>query len=130
MNRTRNLAAALELASKGWKVFPCRHVTVGEYQAKSPMTKNRHLNATTDADQIRAWWGRWPYALIGAVVPDTMIVVDIDPRNGGSVEALGNLPPTLTAWSGRNDGGRHLYFMRPAGETTSTRLPSDGVAGS
>ncbi len=44
--------------------------------------------------------------------------------NGGTVEALGALPPTLTAWSGRNDGGRHLYFLRPAGELTSTRLPA------
>jgi Bifunctional DNA primase/polymerase, N-terminal len=29
----------------------------------------------------------------------------------------------LTAWSGRNDGGRHLYFLRPPGPLTSTRLP-------
>ena len=27
------------------------------------------------------------------------------------------------AWSGRGDGGRHLYFERPYGELTSTRLP-------
>jgi hypothetical protein len=35
-------------------------------------------------------------------------------------ESLGD---TLTAWSGRNDGGRHLYYLRPAGPLTSTRLP-------
>jgi Bifunctional DNA primase/polymerase, N-terminal len=29
----------------------------------------------------------------------------------------------LTVWSGRNDGGRHLYYQRPAGTLTSTRLP-------
>jgi hypothetical protein len=66
-------------------------------------------------------------AMIGVRVPDSVIVIDIDPRNGGSIgdlEALvGPLPATLTVWSGRNDGGRHLYFLRPAGQLTSTRLP-------
>ncbi len=65
-----------------------------------------------------------------APVPNSLIAIDNDPRNGGSVEALetlvGPLPETLTAWSGRNDGGRHLYFLRPPGEFTSTRLP-DGI---
>jgi hypothetical protein len=43
--------------------------------------------------------------MIGARVPDSLLVIDIDPRNGGSLEALTNqvgaLPETLTAWSGR-----------------------------
>jgi Bifunctional DNA primase/polymerase, N-terminal len=68
--------------------------------------------------------------MIGAKVPDSAVVIDIDPRNGGSLEALetitGTLPDTLTAWSGRNDGGRHLYFKRPAGQLTSSKLP-DGI---
>jgi len=66
--------------------------------------------------------------MIGAPVPQTLIVVDIDPRNGGSIDALEALcvplPDTLTAWSGRGDGGRHLYFLRPAGVFTSTSLPA------
>jgi hypothetical protein len=91
------------------------------------MTVNGHLNATMDPDQIKLSWTKWPHAMIGARVPDNSIVIDIDPRNGGSLEALealaGPLPATLTVWSGRNDGGRHLYFQRPAGPLTSTRLP-------
>jgi hypothetical protein len=54
-------------------------------------------------------------------------VIDIDPRNGGDLAELesltGPLPTTLTVWSGRNDGGRHLYFLRPLGSLTSTKLP-------
>ncbi|MDA1267303.1 MAG: bifunctional DNA primase/polymerase, partial [Planctomycetota bacterium] len=55
--------------------------------------------------------------------------LDIDPRNGEIVEALeelagGPLPQTLTAWSGRGDGGRHFYFLRPVGPFASTRLPA------
>jgi hypothetical protein len=56
-------------------------------------------------------------------VPASLLVIDVDPRNGGDMAALGDLPPTLTCWSGREDGGRHLYFLRPVGPLTSTGLP-------
>lgn len=118
------LAAAWELAGAAWEVFPCKWAGPA---AKAPMTVNGHLNATTDPDLIKLWWTKWPHAMIGARVPNNCIVIDIDPRNGGSLEALtdqvGDLPETLTVWSGRHDGGRHLYFLRPAGPLTSTRLP-------
>jgi hypothetical protein len=65
--------------------------------------------------------------MIGAAVPASVLVLDIDPRNGGSFESLvdrvGDLPETLTVWSGRDDGGRHLYYRQPLGELTSPRLP-------
>jgi hypothetical protein len=117
------LEAAWELAAWCWEVFPCKW---GGPHAKAPMTVNGHLNATMDLDQIKAWWTKWPYAMIGARVPDNYFVIDIDPRNGGSIEAVeeftGPLPATLTVWSGRNDGGRHLYFQRSA-SPLSSRLP-------
>jgi hypothetical protein len=116
--------AACELASAGWRVFPCWPAGP---RAKSPLTEHGHLDATRDRVLIRQWWTRSPYAMIGAAVPDSYVVIDVDPRNGGSVEELeavvGPLPDTLTVWSGRNDGGRHLYLRRPAGELVGTRLP-------
>jgi hypothetical protein len=123
--RTASLsAAALELAANGWAVFPCKWR--GE-DAKAPLTTNGHHDASRDPSQIKAWWRCWPKAMIGAPVPDSLLVIDIDPRNGGDLEKLvalvGDLPPTLTAWSGRNDGGCHLYYLRPHGSLTSTRLP-------
>ena len=57
-----------------------------------------------------------------------MIVIDIDPRHGGdeSLTGLsrryGQLPDTLVHVSGRGDGGRHLFFRRPAGKLSSARL--------
>jgi hypothetical protein len=123
------ITSALELAANGWPVFPCDW-RPGDHE-KAPLlpSPGYHL-ATTDPEQIRAWWRRWPYAMIGAPVPDSAIVIDIDPRNGGDIAELesltGPLPSTLTAWSGRNDSGRHLYFLRPAGTLSSTRLP-DGI---
>jgi hypothetical protein len=116
--------AAPELAAQGWAPFPCKWR--GEH-AKAPLTINGFHDASRDPDQIRAWWTRWPQAMIGAPVPESLLVIDIDPRNGGNLAELekltGPLPATLTAWSGRNDGGRHLYYLRPAGPLTSTRLP-------
>jgi hypothetical protein len=108
--------AALELAVNGWRVIPL--------DGKHPCTAHAVLDATDDFAVIQKWWARWPVANIGAAVPLPLIVLDIDPRNGGDVAALGELPPTLTVWSGREDGGRHLYFLRPAGALTSTRLPA------
>ena len=66
--------------------------------------------------------------MIGAPVPAPFLVLDVDPRNGGDLAELedhlvGRISETLTVWSGRNDGGRHLYFRRPAGQLTSIRLP-------
>lgn len=122
---TEMLSAALDLAASGWAVFPCKWC--GE-DAKAPLTSHGHRDASRDPDVIRAWWTRWPDAVIGAPVPDPFLVVDVDPRNGdGLVELeklVGPLPETLTVWSGRGDGGRHLYFRRPHGPLTSTRLPA------
>jgi hypothetical protein len=123
--RTASLsAAALELAANGWAVFPCKWR--GE-DAKAPRTTNGHHDASRDPSQIKAWWRCWPKAMIGAPVPEPLLVIDVDPRNGGSLQELerltGPLPETLIVWSGRNDGGQHLYFLRPPGPLTGTRLP-------
>ncbi len=92
------IVAALELAATAWEVFPCRP---NGPQAKSPLTLHGHHDATMDPDLIKAWWLRWPNAMIGAAVPDTLLVIDIDPRNGGSpgvlTDLVGDLPDTLTA---------------------------------
>lgn len=119
------LDAALDLAAQGWAVFPCHWVGS---RAKSPITVHGHHDATRDPDVIRSWWSRWSRAMIGASVPEALVVLDVDPRNGGDLAELGKLagsiPETLTVWSGRGDGGRHLYFRRPTGPLTSTRLPA------
>jgi Bifunctional DNA primase/polymerase, N-terminal len=108
--------AALELAINAWRVIPLH--------GKRPWTAHGVLDATDDLDTVRRWWTRAPSSNIGAAVPLQLIVLDIDPRNGGDVTELGELPPTLTVWSGREDGGRHLYFFRPSGALTGARLPA------
>jgi hypothetical protein len=91
------LEAAWELAAAAWEVFPCKWT--GPH-AKAPMTVNGHLNATMDPDQIKLWWTKWPNAMIGAKVPDNYLVLDIDPRNDGSIEPRGvHRPPARNAHS-------------------------------
>lgn len=107
--------AALELADARWEVVPCWWAGP---RAKSPITKHGHLEATTDPDQIKLWWTKWPNAMIGSPVPESLLVIDVDPRNGGSLTALesltGPLPATLTARSQRR---------RPASLLPTSRGP-------
>jgi len=108
------LQAALALADRGWQVFPCK--------AKFPLTKHGHRDATTDAEQIRQWWMRWPTAQIGGPVPASLTVLDVDrPDAMAELESLvGALPKTTTTVTGR---GYHLWFRRPSGPLTGIRLP-------
>jgi hypothetical protein len=116
--------AAEELAIAGWAIFPCRN--------KKPLTPHGFKDATRDVEQVRRWWRQHPKAMIGMAIPRTLLITDIDPRNGGSLEKLislcGELPLTLTVISGRGDGGMHLYFIRPQGlELNRSRLRGTGI---
>lgn len=115
--------AALDYARRGWEVHPLRR---GD---KIPATPHGVLDATSDIGQVLDWWsGRHAGANIGGRVPEGVLVVDTDPRNGGEeslarlVTQHGRLPETLTHYSGRGDGGRHLFFRRPPGKLTAKRL--------
>jgi hypothetical protein len=120
---------ALAYAKAGTAVFPCKWWPGRGSKAPLVPPPGFHL-ATIDPHQIADWWIQWPDALIGSPVLPTRCAIDIDPRNGGSVETLENLAgalvPTLTVWSGRKDGGRHLFYRRPKGELTQTRIKKLG----
>jgi len=119
--------AAVAYAARGICILPVVHE--GPH-AKEPLLPHGHLDASADIAEVTRWWKRHPDALIGFAIPDDIVVIDIDPRNGGSLAALvavvGILPPTLTVVSGRGDGGCHLYFERPPGQL---RGKFSGVAG-
>jgi len=128
-NPITQLSRALRYASHGWRVLPLHsikdgHCTCGAGEScnrpgKHPLTQHGVRDATTDPDQIRAWWEKWPNANIGmATGPESgIIVIDIDPRNGGhkslkKLEAeLGSLTETVTAKTG--GGGQHRIFKSP-----------------
>lgn len=80
---------------------------------KTPASRHGKDDATTDLACIRAWWAQRPDSNIGVRPPTGMVVVDVDPRNGGD-QALDKLcagrelPRTWTARTG--SGGRHIWL--------------------
>jgi Bifunctional DNA primase/polymerase, N-terminal len=77
------ITAALELAAAGYRVFPVR-----PGDKRPPLVKGGFYAATTNPAQIHYWWRKWPDANIAARTGDGLAVVDVDPRNGGTLEAV------------------------------------------
>jgi putative DNA primase/helicase len=120
---------ARRYARRGWLVVPmhtikhgicsCKDAEACERPGKHPRTPHGVKDATTNSEQINAWWEKWPRSNIGVAAGDEsgIVVLDIDPRHDGDetiVERereLGALPATVTSLSG--GGGRHLFFKHP-----------------
>ena len=56
---------------------------------KHPMTKNGVKDATTDLDQIRKWWQRWPNANIGVATGSASGIGGGDGSGTGRATATG-----------------------------------------
>ena len=120
---------ALKLASRGLSVLPmhsahrgrctCAKGNACERAGKHPTTRHGVNDATTDGEQIDRWWTEQPDANIGIAAGQSLsiLVLDIDPRNGGTEtlqrleKELGPLPPTVTSNTG--GGGEHRIFKYP-----------------
>jgi putative DNA primase/helicase len=115
-------------AYRGLSVVPMHAVTNGicscgdakcNHAGKHPRTAHGVKDATTDAEQIKAWWKRKPRSNIGIAAgkKSGIVVLDVDVRHGGDATLaqceteLGSLPETVTAITG--GGGRHLFFKYP-----------------
>jgi hypothetical protein len=106
------MAAALRYAEKGWPVFPCS-------VDKKPRVSDWPHKATVDAEQITAWWRKWPDASIGCPTGpggNGCFVLDVDLPDGPATLARleaehGPLPATLRQRTG--SGGLQLFFIYP-----------------
>lgn len=106
---------ALALVREGFAVFPCfgkKPIKLLDPRTGLPPAKGfgGFKLATLDENQVRAWWTEYPNANPAIAVPEGCVVVDVDPRNGGSLESLPwlDLSTTLSARSG--GGGWHAWF--------------------
>lgn len=113
------LAYAWEYAAAGWPVFPLQP------RSKTPLPGSRGKDdASTDEARVREMFtGRADYNIGLRPVPG-VVVIDIDPRNGGALDALGDLPPTWVARTG--GGGWHLLF-RYQGPTVGRVRGTTGI---
>ena len=128
--RISQKSLALRYAKRGLHVVPFHTVDASHCSCndgadcarpgKHPITRHGVKDATIKRNRIRNWWKASPDANIGIATGSKsgIIVLDIDPRNGGDKnlkrlkKKLGPLPDTVTALTG--GGGRHLLFRYPS----------------
>ncbi len=109
----------------GIPVLPCHPET------KAPLVEGGKLSATTDPDQIIAWWREFPNALVGGRT-DGLVVLDFDsykPGHADDLATLGDLSPTRTFRTPGKGGirGRHLVYRDPDGQCRSTKIGPNGT---
>ncbi len=116
------LEVAIDYARRGLSVIPIR-------KDKTPYVKwTPYQQRQATEDELRAWWGRWPTAMIGIVTGkvSNLFVVDCDSEDGyrkiqGFLPDSLSLPVALTP-----RGGWHLYFIFLPGFTIASGI-MDGV---
>lgn len=121
----RALECALEYIKFGWKVLPLYTVINGRCTCgksdcsspgKHPTTANGVKDASGDEADIRRWFGNGIAFNIGIAAGSFsgLVVLDIDPKNGGyeSIKQF-TIPPTLEVITG--SGGKHYYYALPEG---------------
>lgn len=113
---------ALSLLARGWAVIPLypkskiAAIKWTEYQKRLP----------TPAE-VEAWWTIEPDHNIGIITgPISGIIVgDVDPRNGGSVQEMQRDAPSPFVVT-TPGGGAHFYFRHPGGRCQKGK-PRPGI---
>jgi len=109
------MSHALAYARVGLDVLP---LTPGGKTPLGALVPHGKDDASHDPEQARDWWAQCPDANIGIRTPPGVVIIDVDPRNGGASALVeltrphGGLSPTWTGWTG--GGGLHAWF-RAAG---------------
>lgn len=112
--------AALRYARAGIAVFPLKP------RGKTPLTAHGFKDATTNLEQINAWWTATPDANIGLPTGITFDVFDIDGPEGlagmfnGADAPVDHIQVRGHALTSR-DGGHHLY-VPVTGRGNGTRI--------
>jgi len=134
------LAAARRYTVAGWPVFmlgrskrpvancrACQAADDDHDKTACPcLTCHGFYAATTDLNRVKAMLTRIPGGLL-AIRTGTasgLLVIDIDPRNGGQLDRELMTPTAAVATS---RGGWHLYYQHPGGPTRAALPDRPGV---
>jgi Bifunctional DNA primase/polymerase, N-terminal len=113
--------AALNYVSRGWSVLPIRAGT-----KKPAVDEWKPLQARQpERDEVAHWYQAAPTSGVAIICGRVsgLVVVDVDPRNGGDETMRAYAwPATVEGITG--GGGRHLFFACPA-----ERMPAKGIFG-
>src|SRR5262245_46705859 len=78
-----HLDLALKIAEVGLYVIPAEVRLYRDRWLKKPLINGWRAKATTNAEQIRLWWKRFPHAVPGIELDrSNLVVIDAD-RHGG-----------------------------------------------
>jgi putative DNA primase/helicase len=117
------ISVLYEYAANGWYLFP-----VG--RDKKPFTNHGFKDATQTQGGINECLRKYPNCNWAGYFTGQLII-DVDPRHGGSLESLeartGKLPKTRTHKTG--GGGLHLLFKQPHGFDIRNTVEFVGLSG-
>lgn len=123
-----NLVTALKLAKAGLPVFPAHASN------KRPHVKDWPNVATTDVDQLKSWWRKWPDAMPALPTGERsgVAVLDVDMKDGkdgiATLRSLGFDTDTMSpAMIATPSGGQHIYFRHSEGLGSSAGQIGLGV---
>ncbi len=119
------LAAALAYLARGRSIVPLAP------RSKRPAVKLApYLSGTArmTVDEARAYWTTYPDHGVAIITgtPSGLVVVDVDPRNGGDLEAAKRDCPTDLV-AGTGGGGAHLVCTHPGGVVPCGKTSRAGV---
>jgi Protein of unknown function (DUF3987)/Bifunctional DNA primase/polymerase, N-terminal len=127
--KAAGLEVALALAEACIPLFPCS-------RKKSPLTEHGFKDATTDLAVIRAWWARWPEALVGVPMGHASglfaVDLDVDRTNGEltgakTLEALGISISAQPCVARTRSGGLHIFYRHRPGLPKNSVKQLEGV---
>lgn len=127
-----SFTAAIAYADAGFRVLPC------EPGAKSPLAWGafRHgaRTASRDRETVRDAFVDNPGANVGIVPDPSYVILDIDPRTGGTLERAEGFGLPIDGYRERSGGGGwHLPLTMPVGvaaERSTTLAPGIELKGS
>lgn len=120
-------SAALAYVRAGFPIVPCTEDT------KEPHTAGtfRHgaWSATVEYERVRDHWYEFPYDNVGLAPNGTFILVDIDPRNGGSLERANAIGLPIDGYREQtvSGGWRIPLIVPPQTIATKSFEPAPGV---